>query len=186
MGGLDRLPGTLMRRLLLRYRAFYGSNPWHLLLMLAAFATFGYVIVTVTPAALWNPKMWWKSIAIWFVAAVILHDFVLFPLYAVADRILAIPVGGRRREPAVPVLNYVRIPALVSGLTLLVFWPGIVEQGAPTYVAATGQTQSPFLGRWLLLCAVAFVLSAVLYAVRLASAHRRRQPSGAGETALRA
>ena len=37
--------------------------------------------------------------------------------------------------------NYLRIPALGSGLTLLVFLPGIVEQGASTYLAATGQTQ---------------------------------------------
>ncbi len=161
MGGLFR-----------RNRNFYGSNPWHLLLMLAVFALTGYVIVTVTPAALWNPKMWSKSIAVWFMAAIALHDFVLFPLYASADRLLTIR-ADERGAPAVSARNYLRVPALASGLTLLVFWPGIVEQGSPTYVAATGQTQEPFLARWLLLCAAMFGLSAMVYAIRLVLAHRR-------------
>ncbi len=66
-------------------------------------------------------------------------------------------------------LNYIRVPALGAGLTLLVFLPGIIEQGAPTYLAATGQTQELFLGRWLLLTAAMFAISAVVYAIRLAA-----------------
>ena len=73
-----------------------------------------------------------------------------------------------------PVLNYVRIPLMGSALTLLVFLPGIIQQGAPTYIAATGQTQEPFLGRWLLLTAAMFAASAVAYGVRLALARRVR------------
>ena len=46
-------------------------------------------------------------------------------------------------------------------MTLLVFLPGIIQQGAPVYAAATGQTQEPFLGRWLLLTAAMFAVSAV-------------------------
>ena len=52
-------------------------------------------------------------------------------------------------------------PRLGAALTLLVFLPGIIEQGAPAYTAATGQTQEPFLGRWLLLTAAMFAISAV-------------------------
>jgi hypothetical protein len=74
----------------------------------------------------------------------------------------------------VPVLNYVRIPLLGAGLTLLIFLPGIIEQGAPAYAAATGQTQEPFLGRWLLLTAAMFATSAVVYAIRLTLARRGR------------
>ena len=69
-------------------------------------------------------------------------------------------------------LNYIRVPALGAGLTLLLFLPGIIEQGAPTYAAATGQTQEPFLGRWLLLTAAMFAISARLYAIRLVMARR--------------
>ena len=71
-----------------------------------------------------------------------------------------------------PVLNYVRVPALGAGLTLLVFLPGIIKQGAPTFRAATGLTQDVFLGRWLLLTAAMFAISAVIYAIRLATVDR--------------
>lgn len=58
-------------------------------------------------------------------------------------------------------------------MTLLVFLPGIIRQGAPVYAAATGQTQDPFLGRWLLLTAAMFAVSAAVYGVRLAAARVR-------------
>jgi len=168
-----------MRTLLARYRAFYGSRPLHLLTMIAGFALLGYILTVFTPATLWNPRVWWQSIAVWFAAAIIAHDLVLFPLYALADRILTTPGDRqrrRRREPRVSPLNYVRIPALGSALTLLVFLPGIIKQGAPTYFFATGQTQEPFLGRWLLLTGAMFAASAVVYAVRLAQVGRRPTP----------
>jgi hypothetical protein len=68
-------------------------------------------------------------------------------------------------------VNYIRTPALGSGLLLLLFFPGMIQQGAPTYLAATGQTQQPFLDRWLLLTAVMFGVSALAYAVRLTTSH---------------
>lgn len=145
------------------FRRLYGSGPLHLLTLVAGFALFGYVVAAATPAALWNPRTWWQSIAVWFAAAIIAHDLVLFPVYALIDRML---LSSRRLPTRVPLLNYIRVPTLASGLTLLVFLPGIIEQGAPTYLAATGQTQEPFLGRWLLLTAAMFGASAVVYAVR--------------------
>ena len=152
-----------------RFTAIYGSNPLHLLTMVSGFALLGYVLVTFTPAILWNPDSWWQSIAVWFAAAVIAHDLVFFPLYALADRLLSVRIGRRRRDshPKVLARNYIRIPALGAGLTLLIFLPGIIEQGGPTYQAATGQTQQPFLGRWLLLTAAMFAVSAAGYAGRL-------------------
>lgn len=165
-----------MRTLLGRYRDLYGSHPLHLLTMVAGFALAGYLLAVFKPVTLWNPHVWWQSIAVWFAAAIILHDLVLFPVYALADRLLAIPFQRRRRrrgEPLVPALNYIRIPAMGSILTLLVFLPGIIQQGGPTYLAATGQTQAPFLGRWLLLTAVMFGTSAAVYAIRVALARRR-------------
>ncbi len=143
----------------------------------AGFALAGYIVFTFNPATLWNPRTWWQSIAVWLAAAIIFHDFALFPLYALADRLLGIAAGQRRLGAAgqlrVPARNYLRIPTLASGLMLLMFWPGIARQGAATYSAATGQTQQPFLGRWLLLTAVMFCASALGYAVRLVLAYRR-------------
>jgi hypothetical protein len=153
------------------FRDVYGSGPWHLLTMAAGFALFGYIMATAKPVTFWNPRIWWQSIAVWFVAAVIAHDLLLFGVYALADRVLGIP---RTRRCGASTRNYLRVPALGSGLTLLVFLPGIIEQGAGSFVAATGQTQQPFLGRWLLLTAVMFAASAVVYLIRLAVARRRR------------
>jgi len=168
-----------------RFGRIYGSHPLHILTLVAGFALFGYVVVAIKPAALWNPNTWWQSIAVWFAAAIIAHDLVLFPIYALADRLL-VATSHRRRPPSrVPVLNYIRIPALGAGLTFLVFLPGIVEQGAPTYMAATGLTQDPFLGRWLLLTAAMFAISAIIYALQLAMVERatpipspKRTPTG--------
>ncbi|BBX98686.1 hypothetical protein [Mycobacterium lacus] len=171
-----------MSRIATSFRKVYGAHPVHLLTMVSGFALLAYIVVTVKPAELWDRGTWWQSIAVWFVAAVVGHDLVLFPLYTLADRVLAGRVGRRQSPsarrcpsggPKVPVRNYIRIPALAAGLTLLVFLPGIIEQGAPTYLAATGQTQQPFLGRWLLLTAAMFAISAVAYGGRWLIARRR-------------
>ncbi len=142
----------------------YGSHPIHLLTMICGFALLGYVVAVMKPDALYNPRSWWQSIIVWFAAAVVGHDLLLFPVYAGLDRLLR-NRARRPQLPGVPVLNYLRVPALGAGLTLLVFLPGIIGQGAGTYRAATGQTQDPFLGRWLLLTAAMFALSAGSYAV---------------------
>jgi len=158
-----------------RFTTIYGSHPLHLLTMVSGFALLGYLLATVHPATLWNPGTWWQSIAVWFAAAVVVHDLLLFPLYALVDRLLSVRIGRRPpdKHPKVLARNYIRVPALGAGLTLLIFLPGIIEQGAPTYQAATGQTQQPFLGRWLLLTATMFAVSAAGYAVRLAVVCRR-------------
>ncbi|HEX5252592.1 MAG TPA: hypothetical protein VFW69_01745 [Mycobacterium sp.] len=163
-----------MSTLLARFRGFYGSHPLHLLTMLAGFALLGYLVITAGPATLWKPEgSWWHSIALWLTAAFVAHDLLLFPIYALADRLLSMPGRpGRRGGFRVSPRNYLRVPALGSGLLLLIFFPGIIKQGAPLYHADTGLTQQPFLGRWLLLTAAMFTISALVYALRLATTHR--------------
>ena len=170
-----------MSRLSTGFETIYGSRPLHLLTMLSGFALLGYILVTFKPATLWDSGTWWQSIGVWLVAVVIAHDLLLFPLYALADRMLSARVArrtapGQASHPKVNARNHIRVPALGAGLTLLIFLPGIIQQGAPTYRAATGQTQEPFLGRWLLLTAAMFAVSAICYATRLAAA--RYRPAG--------
>ena len=148
----------------MRYlRQLYGAHPLHLLVVLGCLALAGHAALgsTVSPG--------WMLIAIWFAAALLAHDLVLFPAYAAADRLLVGALGRRG-------VNYVRIPLMASALTFALFFPGIVRQGADTYEAATGLTQEPYLARWLLLCALMFAVSAfvllVTSAVRVVRASR--------------
>lgn len=152
-------------------KRLYGASPLHLLTLGFAFALVGYVVYVAGFETFWNKDVWWQSIGVWFAGSVIAHDLVLFPLYAVADRTLRFGAGRTHRFRVSP-LNYVRIPALGTALTFALFFPGIIQQGSETYRAATGLTQEPFLGRWLLLTAALFGVSAVVYAIRLASTRR--------------
>lgn len=146
-----------------RLRHLYGAGPGHLLAMLLclALAVAAAAIVAADPA--------WPVMLVWFLAAVVLHDLVLFPLYAAADRLFT----AMRRPHGVPVVNHVRIPLLGAGLTFLMFLPGIVGQGEPTLRAASGLDQSPYLGRWLLLVAAMVLVSALVYVVRVLAARPR-------------
>lgn len=170
-----------MAKIWARTRRFYGANPLHLLALIACFALAGYAAsLTVTDAG-------WPTMLIWFLAAIIIHDLVLFPLYALADRSLsgalqAIRPHPRPAPPRVPALNYLRVPFLGTGFLFLLFFPGIIRQGASTYRKATSQDQQPFLDRWLLLTAVMFGISAILYAARLGYAHRPHATVASGSS----
>jgi hypothetical protein len=149
----------------------YGADPLHLLALLACFGLAGYASLHVVHESTV------VRMSVWFAGAVVGHDLVLFPLYAMADRTLSSAldaVRGRRAGPGplLSPLNHLRVPAAGAGLLLLIFFPGIVRQGQPTYLSATGQTQQPFLARWLLLSAAMFAISAVVYALRLRRARR--------------
>jgi hypothetical protein len=169
-------------------RRLYGANPLHLLTLIACFALVGYVISLLGTDQLWNPHVWWQSIIVWFVAAILLHDLVLFPLYTIADRSLGAgwrAVTGRApgSRTLVSPVNYLRIPVMASGLLFLLFFPGIIKQGKASYIAATGLTQQPFLGRWLLLTALFFGVSAVAYALRSFTVRRKRHEAETEEGA---
>jgi len=115
--------------------------------------------ILVRDPTLWPSIPW---MLVWFAGALLLHDLVLFPLYAAADRVL-------RMLPAtpVPLVNHVRLPLLGAGLTLLVYLPGIVRQGEPTAIAATGLGQEPYLVRWLWLVLAMAAVSALVWVVRV-------------------
>ncbi|MDJ0394814.1 hypothetical protein QMK17_15935 [Rhodococcus sp. G-MC3] len=147
------------------FRKLYGAGPLHLLAVAFCLAVGLSVVFSIGFPALWNQAVWWQSIAVWFVGAALLHDLVLFPLYSLVDRGLAVGLGRW--------VNAVRIPALGAGLSLLLFFPGIISQGSVSYESATGLTQQPFAVRWLLLVVALFVASGLFYAAR-AVVHRFR------------
>ncbi|MFF0558430.1 hypothetical protein [Streptomyces sp. NPDC004266] len=144
------------------FRRRYGASPLHLLLVVVSFALACY-------AGLRLLKGDALGVAVWFVGAALLHDLVLLPLYAVTDiavqRVLGNHSGGARGRPRIGV-NHVRVPAFVSGVLLLVYWPLILRQ-VGHYAVTTGLPADVFLGRWLLITACLFAASAAVLAVRL-------------------
>jgi hypothetical protein len=152
-----------------RLTRWYGANPLHLLALLASFALAGYAAVQLVPS---RPV----GVAVWFVAAVVGHDLVLMPLYSIADR--SVLAAVRHRAPAmsaVPWINYLRVPAGLSALLLLVWFP-LIFRLSWHYQYSTNLSPDPFLWHWLAVSGALFLLSAVAYALRLRAAHRAATP----------
>src|SRR5271155_4591888 len=154
-----------MRRLL----RWYGASPLHLLALLACFGLAGYAaarLVSSQPVA----------VVVWFLGAVIGHDLLLMPLYSPADRSARAVI--RPREPRLPVttsINYVRVPAALSGLLLLVWFPLILRLQSP-YQASTTLSADPYVWHWLAVTGALFLLSAVAFALRLRRQSRTVAP----------
>jgi hypothetical protein len=152
-----------------RLTRWYGANPLHLLTLLACLALAGYAAFQLVPS---RPA----GVAAWFIGAVIGHDLVLMPLYAIADR--SVLAAARHRAPtmpAVPWINYLRVPAGLSALLLLVWFPLILRLHT-RYQASTNLSPDPFLWHWLAVTGALFLLSAAAYALRLRAAHRAAAP----------
>ena len=138
----------------------YGAHLWHLLVMLGLAAVTAYTVSRL----LGDPVLW--RIALWFVGAAVVWDLLLGPLYAGADAGLR-AVLGRVRAGGVRPLNYVRVPAVLSSLLLLVWAPLVLQRSEEVYRVKSGLVQDPYLERWLLVTAALFLLSGLAYAVAL-------------------
>ncbi len=145
---------------------WYGATPVHLAALLGGGALSAYAVTRV-------PSLEdLVAIGVWFVGTLLVHDLVLFPVYAAADNLGAWARRRRPGTPTVPWVNHVRVPAVWSGLLLLAWFP-LVLRLSPGYERAAARSDDLFLGRWLLVTAVLFLGSALIYAARLAQARRR-------------
>jgi drug/metabolite transporter (DMT)-like permease len=140
------------------FRERYGAGPLHLIAVCATAAIAGYAIVELSglPAPI--------GFAVWFVGAVVAHDLVAFPLYSLLNRIAGRAAGAGRDRSA---YNYVRVPAVVSAVLFVVWFPLILGLSSEVYELKSGRTTDPFLGRWLAITAALFVVSGLAYAVRM-------------------
>lgn len=150
----------------LRRRLVLGS-PFQILLLGCSFALAAYAGVRLLDDD-------WFGVALWWVGAALLHDLVLLPLYSVADRAVVQGLGatGRRRWAM-----YVRVPAALSALLLLVWFPLISGMVDLRYRLAAGRSADGFLAHWLLITAVLFGGSALLLVLRLRRPTNRRPPA---------
>jgi hypothetical protein len=123
-------------------------TPLHLLAHGLLFAVFGWVVLQLLDAR--------ESfdILVWFVLAIVLHDLVLLPFYSTLDRLA-------KRGP-LPSVNYVRVPAALSGLLLLLFFPPILGKNDASFARVAGEEPSGYLERWLIVTAVLFAGAFVL------------------------
>ena len=154
-----------------RFRTLYGSHPLHVVAHLIAFAVAAWALDQILGGG--NVI----NYAAWFVGAALLHDLVLLPLYSAINRVFhlagaAEPSAPRRR----PLLNYIRVPAMISGVLLLVYFPLILGLSSRNYLRDTGHPLQGYTRNWLLITAGLFLVSGIVYAVRNRPAPRPAPP----------
>jgi peroxiredoxin len=148
-----------------RLLRWYGASPLHLLTMIGSFALAGYAAAELLPV---NPV----GILVWFVAAVVGHDLLLMPLYTLADRpVMAVFRHHPLKLPAVGRINYLRVPAVLSGVLLLIWFPLILRLPGH-FTASTTLPLNPYLWHWLAVTGALFLLSATALALRLGATRR--------------
>jgi hypothetical protein len=82
----------------------------------------------------------------------------------------------------VPWINYLRVPAALSGMLLLIWFP-LIFRIPSHFPRTTDLSLNPYLGHWLAVTGVLFLLSAVAFALRLRPGRRRRETAGHRRTA---
>ncbi|UWE08368.1 hypothetical protein [Actinacidiphila bryophytorum] len=144
------------------FHLLYGEPWWHLATLLASFALCGYAMAQLLTGD-------WRGVLEWAVGAAVIHDLVAVPLYGSADWLLHRAVrGSRPRSPRrIAVVNHIRVPAFVSLMLLLVYWPLISRDSAAQLRYATLLDAGVFRTRWMAVTGVLFGLSGLHLAYRL-------------------
>jgi hypothetical protein len=140
-----------------RFRERYGASPLHLAGFVVTFTVAGWAALQL--ADLQNAF----TILVWFLAAIVLHDLVVYPAYTVLDR------ATQRTGVSI---NHVRVPAILSGLLFLAWFPLILEKAPGLYRSVTGVEPPDYLARWLLITAALFAASIVVAVLRRATQPR--------------
>jgi hypothetical protein len=156
----------------------YGAGVLSLLVLILSFAIAGSGV-----AGWFQRPHDVETVIEWFVAAIVLHDLVVVPLYSLVDRLVLGALSRRARRARhrtivgrVNATPYLRVPALLSLLLLAVFFPVIFGLGAQTELSASGIAESGYLARWLIASGVLFALSGVAW---LVARRRARAPRAA-------
>jgi hypothetical protein len=144
-----------------RFRYEYGASPLHLAGAIASLAFAAWALAQAFDV-LADPLRF----GIWIGGSIVAHDVVLFPLLAALAALAGVAAGPEPSPVRRAAINHVRIPALLSGLALLVWFPLILRTGTATFERTTGLANDVYLERWLLLTAALFGGSAVLLALR--------------------
>jgi hypothetical protein len=158
------------------FSRWYGANPLHLLTMVGCFALAWYAGADLLHA---KPV----GVVVWFAGAVVGHDLILMPLYALADKSVTAVFRHRPPKlPTVPWINFLRVPVVLSGLLLLMWFP-LIFRIPSHFPRTTDLSLDPYFGNWLAVTGALFLLSAFALALRLGvrAARGSREAPGNGE-----
>jgi hypothetical protein len=144
-------------------RRRYGAGPLHLLAHAALLPLCAWALLQAFRVSSPNAA---SHITVWLVGAVIVHDLLVLPLYSALDRAGRLALHGSD-------VNYLRIPAGLSLLMLVVFWGTIGRRGDGAYHAVSGRSFEGYAVRWLLVTAALFAGSGLWYLARRRSARPR-------------
>ena len=152
------------------FRRHYGAGPLHLAGLLVCFAVAAYAVTRVFGVS------GWKGILLWFAVCLIGHDLIGWPIYTAADRVLIRTQQHHpvRRASLVPWVNHVRVPVIISGTLLVMFFPLIFRLSQAHYTDYTGFNENVYLVNWLAVTALLFATSSLIYLLRLGLSRRRR------------
>ena len=155
------------------FSRWYGANPLHLLTMIGCILLADYAAVGLL-------KVKPVGVLIWFGGAVVGHDLVLLPLYVLADKsVMAVFRHRPPKLPTLPWINYLRVPTALSGMLLLIWFP-LIFRIPSHFPRTTDLSLNPYQGNWLAVTGVLFLLSAVVFALRLRPGRRGRETAGHG------
>ena len=152
-------------------RRAHGEPPLHLLAMVFSFA-----VVAGGGAGWFQAGSDPRGIILWALGCAFAFEWILLPLALLLDWLafgrpwtigFAVDRTGAdavSHDRARVNRAYVRVPALLSALLLIVFAPLIFRADTPTFTATTGLAPPDYLARWLLATAAMFAVSAIAYA----------------------
>lgn len=156
-------------RLRLGFRRRYGAGPLHLLAHLIGLAIAAFALTRIFS----DGDV--KVLLVWYLGLVVAHDLVFVPAYIGVDRLFRAALARLPRpiRTGPPLINHIRVPAMISGLLLIIYLPLISRRNRDWYFELSGHYLNHYLATWLLISAVLFLASGLIYATRVIRARVR-------------
>ena len=159
----------MRRGLRFGFRRRYGASPTHLVAHLAGFAIVAFALDRIFSSG--DVKV----VILWYLGFAIAHDLVFVPAYTGLDRLFRATIA-RWSPPGrtgLPVINHVRVPVVISALLLIIYLPLISRRNDGWYFQLSGHSLSHYIRNWLMITAVLFLGSGLIYLARLVRARAR-------------